>query len=135
MIYLNYFKESFESDDIEEIESAFTELIDDWNLHDLKRGLQAKSHNIEYLFFKDNLPTEFMYTNTPIYNPISSIVKTGYSVYINLAGSNDFFRTRNSFLDDLSKVIERLKNMGYECNLYEDRYYTSKFILNIKNTN
>jgi len=50
-------------------------------------------------------------------------------LYFNLAGPNDFFTTRNKFIEDVELFINHLKSAGFKVQFSENKYSASKFIL------
>ena len=152
MIHLKYFKESLGSDELREVREVFQDLIDEWELYDLSQGEQPRLHprvkycKIEYFFFElDQLKIRNSYFDIMTnwcHIPFSykeyilsgkTLLSEGISIYLNLAGPNDFYRIRMEFLRDLDNmVINRLKTIGFKCHLYEDSESCNRFVLNIK---
>lgn len=145
MKYLKKF-ESILNNDIQEIKDLFQCLVDDWDLFDLSTGHQANIFpavdftKIEYKFYIDYDLENNLLTNQIDYRNPPYIYLDEYSdstewsdclclIYLNLAGPNDFFRTRNEFLKDVDTLISRLNSSGFRNHLSHNKYYTSKFIL------
>jgi hypothetical protein len=152
MKHLKYFKESSYSNDldkfeVEDIKNIFQEIIDDWDLYDLSKGRQLSTRipycKIEYLYLSKNCYLQTwegrlenrcinIFSATRLFRTSKSI-KDGISIYINLAGPNDFYTTRIDFLNDLDKiVINRLINCGFDVDLIADDISSNHFILNIQ---
>ena len=134
--------------DVEEIKEIFQYIVDDWDLFDLSDGEQkarGQDCKIEYLYFY--YPLEYYggyYTDIHALlsyhgrkETIGQLQRLGwkkaFGIYINLAGPNDFFRTRNDFLENLNPISDRILKRGYKCDLLQDRYNSNKFVLFIQN--
>lgn len=145
MKYLKRF-ENLSQNDIQEIKDLFQCLVDDWDLFDLSLCHQSNifpavdNTKIEYKFYIDyklenNLLTDrvddrnppFIYLDE--YSDSSEWSDCLCLIYLNLAGPNDFFRTRNKFLEDVDILTNRLGSSGFRNHLSQNKYYTSKFIL------
>lgn len=140
--------------DIDHILNVFNDLVDEWELYDLSEGEQKAygypNRKIEYYRFVELLHKEiknkyvgYIMCTIPIYqknginthkyfNSTINIEDYDFYIYINLDGPNDFYTTRNKFLEDLNKLfIDRLTSEFdiYLCKEYNNR---NRFIVCIK---
>ena len=136
MRYLKKF-ENINISDMADIKDLFQEIIDEWDSFDLSGGQQqaniypaVKNTKIEYHFFnyKDLCDTDIRFIDSRFRNSKFDI-NPDYLLFLNLAGPNDFFRTRIEFLDDIKIFMNRLNVCGFNCDLVEHKEDSSKFLL------
>lgn len=141
MKYLKKFESIEIDEDILLIKDIFQDMIDKWELHDISQGEQpnifpaVKYTKIEYKFIS---PSDLSKDISQL-GLHSDHVRRGYTVknldnfltllYFNLAGPNDFFTTRNKFIEDVELFINHLKSAGFKVQFSENKYSASKFIL------
>lgn len=158
MKYLKSFNENndqrLSKSDIDHILNVFNDLVDEWELYDLADGEQRSYRiphcKIEYYRFVElfhqatlNKDKSIKYTTIPIYqkNGLNTFVyfdstidieNYEFYIYINLAGPNDFYTTRNKFLEDLNKLfIDRLTT-EFDIYLCKEYNNSNRFIVCIK---
>lgn len=152
MKYLKSFNENndqrLSKSDIDHILNVFNDLVDEWELYDLVDGEQRSYRiphcKIEYYRFVE-IFSGFRSNNycIPIYqkNGLDTVVyfdsttdikNYDFYIYINLAGPNDFYTTRNKFLEDLNKLfIDRLTT-EFDIYLCKEYNNSNRFIVCIK---
>lgn len=159
MKYLKSFNENndqrLSKSDIDHILNVFNDLVDEWELYDLSEGKQKAYRyphcKIEYYRFVELFDSVVLNKKTsiwihyiiPIYqrngltfqtyfNSTTDIKNYDFYVYINLAGPNDFYTTRNKFLEDLNKLfIDRLTS-EFDIYLCKEYNNSNRFIVCIK---
>jgi hypothetical protein len=118
--------ESFSNDsNIEEIKDIFLELVDKWDM-----VFEGDSGAIGYNFFIEKNDILSFHKFIMLGKEIKNIEQVYLVIYIDLTGSNDFYKTVYEFNKDCEDLLKRFQS-EFNCELltaYGNQYLQSKGI-------